>query len=83
MFNCQGVVYLFLLYIGEKYCPELFRDFADTKDPKHQSYTKYTYKELLGTMFYKGIAGSERNGEKDEAKAASFTYRYYTWLTFE
>lgn len=45
--------------VRKKYCPELFRDFADTKDPRHQSYTKYTNRELLGTMFYKGIAGIE------------------------
>ena len=43
--------------IREKYCPELFKDFAGTHDPRHQSYTGYTNKEMLGTMFYKGIAG--------------------------
>lgn len=34
--------------IRQKYCPELFRDFAATKDPRHQSYTEYSNKELLG-----------------------------------
>ncbi len=43
--------------IREKYCPGLFRDFAGTRDPRHSSYTEYSNKELLGTMFYKGIAG--------------------------
>lgn len=43
--------------IRNKYCPDLFRDFADTKDPRNQSYTEYSNDELLGTMFYKGIAG--------------------------
>ncbi len=43
--------------IREKYCPGLFHDFADTKEPRHESYTKYSNKEMLGTMFYKGIAG--------------------------
>lgn len=45
--------------VRQKYCPNLFQDFADTKDPRHQSYTEYTNKELLGTVFYKGIAGIE------------------------
>jgi len=45
--------------IRNRYCPNLFHDFADTKDPRNQSYTEYSNDELLGTMFYKGIAGIE------------------------
>ena len=45
--------------IRNRYFPDLFRDFADTKDPRNQSYTEYSNDELLGTMFYKGIAGIE------------------------
>lgn len=45
--------------IGDRYCPDLFHDFAATKDPRNQSYTEYSNDELLGTMFYKGIAGIE------------------------
>lgn len=45
--------------IRNRYCPDLFHDFADTKDPRNPSYTKYSNDELLGTMFYKGIAGIE------------------------
>ncbi len=45
--------------IRRKYCPNLFLDFADTKDPRHQSYVEYSNKEMLGTVFYKGIAGIE------------------------
>lgn len=45
--------------IRSRYCPDLFRDFADTKDPRNQSYIEYSNDELLGTMFYKGIAGIE------------------------
>lgn len=41
--------------IRDRYCPDLFHDFADTKDPGNQSYTEYSNEELLGTMFYKGI----------------------------
>ncbi len=45
--------------VRQKYCPCLFRDFAQTKDPRCLSYTEYSNDELLGTMFYKGIAGIE------------------------
>lgn len=45
--------------IRDRYCPDLFHDFAATKDPRNQSYTEYSNDELLGTMFYKGIAGIE------------------------
>lgn len=45
--------------VRDRYYPDLFRDFADTKDPRKQSYTEYSNDELLGTMFYKGIAGIE------------------------
>ena len=45
--------------VRNKCCPGLFHDFADTKDPRNQSYTEYSNDELLGTMFYKGIAGIE------------------------
>ena len=45
--------------IRSRYCPDLFRDFAGTKDPRNQSYIEYSNDELLGTMFYKGIAGIE------------------------
>lgn len=34
-----------------------FRDYAKIKDPKNQSYTKYSNENLLGIIFYKGIAG--------------------------
>lgn len=45
--------------VRSRCCPDLFHDLADTKDPRHQSYTEYSNDELLGTMFYKGIAGIE------------------------
>lgn len=44
--------------VGEKYCLELFRDFAGTKNPRHQSYKEYSNKEMLGIIFYKGSAGN-------------------------
>lgn len=45
--------------IRNRYCPDLFHDFANTKEPRNLSYTEYSNAELLGTMFYKGIAGIE------------------------
>lgn len=62
--------------IRNRYCTDLFRDFADTKDPRKQSYTEYSNDELIGTMFYKGIAGIksmqsmtyELNRERSEEK---------------
>ena len=41
--------------VRQKYCPNLFWDFAETKDPRHLSYIDYPNGELLGTVFYKGI----------------------------
>lgn len=32
--------------VRDRYCPGLFRDFADTKDPRNQSYTEYSNDEL-------------------------------------
>ena len=43
--------------VRQRYCPSLFQDFADTKDPRNLSYTDYSNKGMLGTVFYKGIAG--------------------------
>lgn len=45
--------------VRQKFCPGLFYDFLDTKDLRYQNYTEYSNKELLGTMFYKGVAGIE------------------------
>ncbi len=45
--------------VRQKHCPNLFQDFADTKDPRNLSYADYSNGELLGTVFYKGIAGIE------------------------
>lgn len=43
--------------IQKKFYPQLFQKFAETKDPRHQSYTTYESKVMLGTMYYKGISG--------------------------
>lgn len=43
--------------VQRKYCPELFQMFEDTCNPRHQSYVSYSNKLMLGTLYYKGIAG--------------------------
>ena len=43
--------------VQRKYYPELFQMFRDTTDPRHQSYIVYSNKVMLGTLYYKGIAG--------------------------
>lgn len=43
--------------IQKKFCPGLFEQFSQTKDPRNQSYTQYSSKVMLGTVYYKGIAG--------------------------
>lgn len=43
--------------IQKKFYPELFRRFADVNDPRNQSYTEYSAKVMLGTLYYKGIGG--------------------------
>ena len=50
--------------IREKYCPDLFRDFGDTKDPRHLSYIEYSNRELLGTGREGGLP-LRRAGGKD------------------
>ena len=45
--------------IRNGYCPDLFRDYAETKAPRNLSYTEYSNDELLETVFDKGIAGIE------------------------
>ena len=43
--------------IQKKYCLDLFQDLGDTKGPRHLSYVEYSNHEILGTVYYKGIAG--------------------------
>lgn len=43
--------------VQQKFYPELFKRFGETKDPRHQSYISYTNKVMLGALYYKGIAG--------------------------
>ena len=43
--------------IQKKFYPELLSKFDQVKDPRHSSYTEYSCREMLGTLYYKGIAG--------------------------
>lgn len=43
--------------IQKKFYSELFSMFERVKDPRHQSYIDYSTKVMLGTMYYKCIAG--------------------------
>ena len=45
--------------IQNKYYPELFKAFEDTKDPRHASYIEYSNKEMLTSLYYKQICGIE------------------------
>lgn len=45
--------------VQRKYCSTLFQAFSEAKDPRHQSYTDYSSRVMLGTVYYKGIAGLE------------------------
>lgn len=43
--------------IQNRFCPELFSMFGKVKDPRHQSYIEYSARVMLGTMYYKCVAG--------------------------
>lgn len=43
--------------IQNRFCPELFSMFGSVNDPRHQSYIDYSSRVMLGTMYYKSIAG--------------------------
>lgn len=43
--------------IQNRFCPGLFSMFGSVKDPRHQSYIDYSARVMLGTMYYKSIAG--------------------------
>lgn len=43
--------------IQKKFCPELFSMFGKVADPRHQSYIEYSARTMLGTLYYKSIAG--------------------------
>lgn len=64
----------------QKYYPELFQRFGQTKDTRHQSYIGYTNRIMLGTLYYKGIAGlssmQEMTREFNEDEVVKNLYRF-------
>ena len=66
--------------IQKRFYPELFMKFGQVIDPRHSSYIDYSSKVMLGTVYYKGIAGiSSMQGMtrafNDEAVAGNL-YRF-------
>lgn len=45
--------------IQKKFYPELFERFEETKDPRNRSYTEYSNREMLGTLYYKCLSEVE------------------------
>ena len=43
--------------IQNRFYPEQFSMFGRVKDPRNQSYIDYSSRVMLGTMYYKSIAG--------------------------
>lgn len=43
--------------IQKKFCKTLFQKFTEVEDPRNQSYIDYSGRVMLGTVYYKGIAG--------------------------
>lgn len=52
--------------VQNRYYPQLFWKFAQTEDPRHQSYILYTNQMMLGMLYYKGIAGIDSMQEMSE-----------------
>ena len=52
--------------IQNKYYSQLFWKFAQTEDLRHPSYIIYTNRMMLGTLYYKGIAGIDSMQEMTE-----------------
>lgn len=53
--------------IQKKFCPELFFMFGEVADPRHQSYIEYSARTMLGTLYYKSLAGIESMQEMTRA----------------
>ena len=43
--------------IQNKFYPELFKAFGETKDPRHASYIEYSNQVMLTSLYYKDICG--------------------------
>ena len=65
--------------IQKKYCPELFSMFGEVADPRHQSYIKYSSRTMLGTLYYKSIAGISSMQEMTRAFNNEKVCKEYNW----
>ena len=65
--------------IQKKFYPELFSKFEQVTDPRHSSYIEYSSREMLGTVYYKGIAGiSSMQGMTREANNETVAAKLYS-----
>lgn len=70
--------------IQEKFYPGLLSKFDNVKDPRHSSYTQYSCREMLGTLYYKGIAAiSSIQGMTREFTSETVTENLYRFLGSE
>ena len=52
--------------VQNRFYSQLFWKFSQTEDPRHPSYITYTNRMMLGTLYYKGIAGIDSMQEMTE-----------------
>ncbi len=52
--------------VQNRFYSQLFWKFSQTEDPRHPSYITYTNRMMLGTLYYKGIAGTDSMQEMTE-----------------
>ena len=70
--------------IQQKFYPGLLEKFNQVKDPRHSSYIEYSCKEMLGTLYYKGIAGiSSMQGMTREFTNETVTKNLYRFMRSE
>lgn len=70
--------------IQEKFYPGLLKKFDHVKDPRHSSYTEYSCREMIGTLYYKGIAGiSSMQGMTREFTNETVTANLYHFMNCE
>ena len=70
--------------IQRKFYPQLMSKFAEVKDPRHKSYINYSGKEMLATLYYKGIAGiSSMRGMTAEFNKETVCDNLYSFMESE
>lgn len=66
--------------IQQKFYPDLLYRFSQTQDPRHPSYVTYPSRVMLGTLYYKGIAGlpsmQEMTREFNDDKVVETLYQF-------